>query len=304
MRISSAQYQTIMDQSLTMNQGSLATLTQQMASGNRILLPSDDPISAVQLLRLNREVATTTQYQSNISTVQSHMSLSETYMQSTVNDMQSIKDALVQASNGTNTSQDLNAQVNTLTALSQSILTAANTQDTEGNYLFSGTLTTTPAITYDATAPVGSRYTYTGNTEDQTVVVGNGVTQTSNSNMQGMDTFLNQLDSAISVLSTPGVTLSAAGNQTTLSTALAGTDTEIDQMASQIAVIGGAQNTLTTLNTNHSNVNLANQTAITNIGSLDYAQAATQLSGYTTALQASYKAYATIGKLSLFNELP
>ena len=303
MRVSTAQYQTIMNQSLNLNQGSLATLTQQMASGNRILLPSDDPIATVQLSRLNREVADTTQYQSNITTVQARMALSETYMQSTVNDMESAKDALVQASNGTNSSADLNAQVNTLTSLSQSILTAANTTDAEGNYIFSGTLTTTPAITYDATAPIGSRYTYTGNTADQTVVVGNSITQTANSNMQGMDTYLNQLDSAISVLSTPGVALTA-DNSAVLATALAGTDTELGQMASQIAVLGGAQNTLTTLNTNYSNVNLANQTAATNIGALDYASAATQLSGYTTALQASYKAYAVIGKLSLFNELP
>jgi flagellar hook-associated protein 3 FlgL len=224
-------------------------------------------------------------------------------MQSTVNQMQSIKDSLVWASDGSNSSQDLNAQVNTLTAARDSLLSTANSQDTEGNYLFSGTLTSTPAITFNPAAPVGSRYTYTGNTANQTVVVGNGVTQTENSNMQGMDVYLNQLDSAISALAAPGVTLDAA-TSATLKTALDGTNGELDQMASQIAVLGGAQTTLTTLNTNHSNVNLSNNTAISNLASLDYAQASTQLSGYNVALQASYKAYAMIGKLTLFNELP
>ncbi|HEV7814784.1 MAG TPA: flagellar hook-associated protein FlgL [Janthinobacterium sp.] len=303
MRISSMQFQSIMDASMNLNQGALSTLTQQMASGNRILLPSDDPVASVQLSRLNREVTATTQYQSNIATVQSRMSLNETYMQSTVNQMQSIKDSLVWASDGSNSSQDLNAQVNTLTAARDSLLSTANSQDTEGNYLFSGTLTSTPAITFNPAAPVGSRYTYTGNTANQTVVVGNGVTQTENSNMQGMDVYLNQLDSAISALAAPGVTLDAA-TSATLKTALDGTNGELDQMASQIAVLGGAQTTLTTLNTNHSNVNLSNNTAISNLASLDYAQASTQLSGYNVALQASYKAYAMIGKLTLFNELP
>jgi flagellar hook-associated protein 3 FlgL len=297
------QFQSIMDASMNLNQGALSTLTQQMASGNRILLPSDDPVASVQLSRLNREVTATTQYQSNIATVQSRMSLNETYMQSTVNQMQSIKDSLVWASDGSNSSQDLNAQVNTLTAARDSLLSTANSQDTEGNYLFSGTLTSTPAITFNPAAPVGSRYTYTGNTANQTVVVGNGVTQTENSNMQGMDVYLNQLDSAISALAAPGVTLDAA-TSATLKTALDGTNGELDQMASQIAVLGGAQTTLTTLNTNHSNVNLSNNTAISNLASLDYAQASTQLSGYNVALQASYKAYAMIGKLTLFNELP
>jgi flagellar hook-associated protein 3 FlgL len=303
MRISSMQFQGIMDASLNINQGALAKLTTQMASGNRILLPSDDPIASVQLSRLSREVQSTTQYQSNIATVQSRMSLNETYMQSTVNQMESIKDSLVWASDGSNSSADLNAQVNTLEAARDALLTTANSQDTEGNYLFSGTLTTTPAITFDPNAPAGSRYTYTGNTESQTVVVGNGITQTENSNMQGMDVYLNQLDSAISALSAPGVTLDPT-TSATLKTALDGTNSELDQMASQIAIMGGAQNTLTTLNANHTNVNLANQTAITNLGSLDYAQAATELTGYTTALQASYKAYALIGNLSLFSELP
>jgi flagellar hook-associated protein 3 FlgL len=297
------QFQSVMDASLNVNQSALAKLTTQMASGNRILLPSDDPIASVQLSRLNREVQATTQYQSNIATVQSRMSLNETYMQSTVNQMESIKDSLVWASDGSNSSQDLNAQVNTLTAARDALLTTANSQDTEGNYLFSGTLTSTPAITFDPNAAVGSRYTYTGNTENQTVVVGNGITQTENSNMQGMDVYLNQLDSAISALAAPGVTLDPA-TSATLKTALDGTNSELDQMAGQIAIMGGAQTTLTTLNSNHTNVNLSNNTAITNLGSLDYGLAATQLTGYTTALQASYKAYAAIGHLSLFSELP
>jgi flagellar hook-associated protein 3 FlgL len=303
MRISSTQFQTIMDRSLNLNQGALATLTQQMASGNRILLPSDDPIATVQLSRLNQEVDTTTQYMSNIATVKSHMSLSETFMQSMVNDMTSAKDTLVFANNGSNASGDLSAQVNTLTAIRDSLVKTANSQDSEGNFLFSGTLTTTPAITFDPNAPAGSRFTYTGNTENQTVVVGNGVTQISNSNMTGLDTYLNQLDSAIAAISVPNPTLDAP-TSAALNSALGATDTELNQMASQIAVLGGAQNTLTTLNTNHTNVNLSNNTAIANLSQLDYAQAATQLSGFTTALQASFKAYAQIGNLSLFNELP
>ncbi len=43
--------------------------------------------------------------------------------------------------------------------------------------------------------------------------------------------------------------------------------------------------------------------AITDIGALDVGVAATELNGYSTALQATYKAYAKIGNLSLFNAI-
>jgi flagellar hook-associated protein 3 FlgL len=43
--------------------------------------------------------------------------------------------------------------------------------------------------------------------------------------------------------------------------------------------------------------------AINDIGQLDVGAAAIELNGYQTALQASYKAYAKIGNMSLFAAL-
>lgn len=300
MRISSMQYQTIINTSLTLNQGALATLQTQMASDSRILLPSDDPVSTVRLERLNTEINTTSQYRDNIATVKTRLTQNETYLQGMVGQIQSAKDTLVWASDASNSSADLNAQVSTLAAVRDSLFSTANSQDSEGNYLFSGTLTTTPAITFDPTAPVGSRYTYTGNTEQQTVVVGNNVTQAINTTMQGMDTYLNQLDSTIAALGAPGVTLDTA-TSATVAASLDGSDATLGSVAAQIATLGGAQNTLSTLDTNHSNVNLSNQQAQTSLSELDYGSASVSLASYTTALQASYKAYGKIGNLSLFD---
>jgi flagellar hook-associated protein 3 FlgL len=300
MRISTLQYQTTATSSLSFNQDALATLQEQMASGNRILLPSDDPVSTVRLERLSAEVNTITQYRSNIATVKTRLTQNETFLQGMVNQISSAKDTLVWASDASNSSADLNAQVSTLTAIRDSLFSTANSQDSEGNYLFSGTATTTPAITYDANAPVGSRYSYTGNTSSQSVVVGNNVTQAINTTMQGMDTYLNQLDAAADALNVPGVTLDTA-TAATVGAALGGSDTALDNIASQIATLGGQQNTLTTLDTNHSNVNLSNQQAEISLSELDYGSASVALNGYTTALQASYKVYAKIGQMSLFN---
>jgi flagellar hook-associated protein 3 FlgL len=303
MRIATSQYQAMMTQSLQINQERITYVTQQMANGNRIQLPSDDPVDSVRVSRLKREEATLAQYRSNIAAVQERMSKNEGYLQNMVNDMGSGRDLLVWASNGSNTSQDLNAMVTSLTALRDSLTYNANTKDQEGRYIFSGTVTGSQAIAYDATAPLGSRYSYSGNTNDQMVVVGNGITQVGNQNVNGLEKLLNQLDTTISTLSAPNVNADDPAVRAVLKDNLDGFDASMDLIAGKVAVIGGQQNILKTIDANHENVSLANQTAILDIGQLDVGAAAIELNGYQTALEASYKAYSKIGTLSLFSAL-
>lgn len=303
MRIATSQFQAMMTQSLQVNQEHITYVTQQMANGNRIQLPSDDPVDSVRLSRLKREEAGITQYRSNIAAVHERLSRNEGYLQNMVNDMTSGRDLMVWALDGSNTSKDLNAMVTSLTSLRDSLMYSANTVDQEGRYIFSGTASDTVPIAYDASAPVGSRYSYAGNTNEQLVVVGNGITQVANQNMQGMDTFLNQLDQAISTLSATDVNANDPGVQSVLRSGLDGFDAALDLVSGKVAVLGGQQNVLKTIDANFENVSLANQTAILDIGQLDVGAAAIDLNGYQTALQASYKAYSKIGNLSLFSAL-
>ena len=303
MRIATSQYQAMMTQSLQVNQDRITYVTQQMANGNRIQLPSDDPVDSVRLSRLKREEADITQYRSNIAAVQERLTKNEGYLQNMVNDMGSGRDLMVWASNGSNTSQDLNAMVTSLSSLRDSLMYSANTVDQEGRYVFSGTATGTPAINYDASAPLGSRYTYGGNTNDQLVVVGNGITQVGNENVKGLEKLLNQLDQTISTLSASNVNANDPTVRSILKDNLDGFDAALDLVSGKVAVIGGQQNILKTIDANHENVSVSNQTAILDIGQLDVGSAAIELNGYQTALEASYKAYSKIGNLSLFSAL-
>lgn len=303
MRIATSQFQAMMNQSLDLNQERITYVTQQMANGNRIQLPSDDPVDSVRLSRLKREEASVKQYRSNIAAVNERLTKNEGYLQNMVNDMGSGRDLLVWALDGSNTSQDLNAMVTSLTALRDSLMYSANTIDQEGRYVFSGTSTDTAPITYNAAALPGSRYTYAGNTNDQLVVVGNGITQVANQNAQGIEKLLNQLDQTISTLSGSTVSANDPAVRNVLTANLDGFDDAMNLVAGKVAVIGGQQNVLKTIDANHENVSLSNQTAILDIGQLDVGTAAIELNGYQTALEASYKAYSKIGSLSLFSVL-
>ena len=303
MRIATSQYQSTMNQSLTLNQDRVSYITQQMASGNRIQLPSDDPVDNVRMSRLRREESSLTQYRENIAAVKIRLSKNEDYLTSMVNDMIQGRDLMVWSSDGSNTPDDLKAMVNPLTSLRESLLYTANAVDQEGRYVFSGTQTDTAPIAFDPLAAAGSRYTFVGNTNDQTVVVGNGITQVANGNVSGVEDLLNELDAVIDALQQPGMSPSDPALRALLSTNLDGFDTALNLVSGKIAVLGGSHNILDTLDINHSNVSLSNQMALTDIGQLDYGIAATELNGYSNALQATYKAYSKIGTLSLFQAL-
>ena len=303
MRIATAQYQSNMNQSLQLNQERISKLTQQMASGKRIGVPSDDPVDSVRLSRLQREEAAITQYRDNIAATKIRLSKNEGYLGSMVNDIAAGRDQIVWALDGGNTPVDLKAMVSPLEALRDSLLFSANTVDQEGRYVFSGTNTGTAPMAYNAGAAPGSRYSYAGNTNEQRVVVGNGLTQVANDNIKGMEQLLNRLDATIAALASPTLDVNNPATRSVLEANLTGFDGALDLVSGKIAVLGGKQNILDTLDANHGNVSLSNQMAITDIGQLDMGVAATELNGYSTALQATYKAYSRIGTLSLFSAL-
>lgn len=303
MRIATSQFQASMNRSLSVNQEKISKLTEQMASGAAVMVPSDDPLTNVRISRLNREEAQIGQYRANIDAVKIRLQKNETFLTSTVGDINQVRDLLVWALDGGSvTPDDLQSMKQSLTSLRDSMMYSANVRDAEGRYVFSGTQTSTAAITFDESAAPGSRYTYTGNDGKQEVVVGNGISQTANVNVRGLESFLNQIDATLDGLQA-GVSSNDPAMRATLQANLTGADDTLALVSTKIADLGGAQNIMSTLADNHANVSLSNQMALTDLGKLDYGVAATDLNGYNIALQSTYKAYAKVSNLSLFNVL-
>jgi len=301
MRIASTQYQATMNSALQEANARLSVITQKMASGKRLLLPSDDPLTSVRLSRLMREEASIAQYRDNIGAVRTRLSQNEGYLDGMSSDLLAARDLMVGALDGSNSSANLAAVASPLDALRESLFYAANARDQEGGYVFSGTATSTPAFSYDPNAPLGARYSFTGNTEVQHVVVSGGITQAANVSVPEMAALLNRLENASAAMKAPGANASDPATHALLAAALDGIDVAANSVGSRIAQLGGAQNVLSTLDTNHANVSLSNGQALIDLGQLDYGDAAVQLNAYTTALQATQKAYAKVSGLSLFD---
>jgi flagellar hook-associated protein 3 FlgL len=303
MRIASTQYHTTMNTALQKASTRLEDILQKMASGQKYMLPSEHPVSTVRMSRLHREEAALDQYRDNIGALQNRLTQNEVYLTSMSNDMLAARDLLVWAADGANTSEDVAAVAGSLKPLLDSVFYVANSSDAEGRYVFSGTAVGAPTVTYDETAPVGTRYSHTGNAGLQQVMVGPGVTQPSNVTLPEVADMLNRLERALAMLQTPGVDVDSPAVRAEITGAMEGLDDAIESINGRIAGLGGAQNILATLETSHANVSLANKQAALTLGQLDYADATVKFSGYSTAIQATQKAYAEVSKLSLFNVL-
>lgn len=303
MRIASTQYYAMVNTALQTNNEAIQHVTQQIASGLRIQSPSDDPVASVRISRLTREDAVLAQYRNNIDTLGTRLSYNETTLQAMTQDMLQARDMLVWAANGSNAPSDLNAMAGALESLRDALFFSSNTKDHEGRYLFSGTATSTAAMTLDATAALGARYTFTGNTKLQYVVIGNGVTQAANVDVSEMAPLLNALDTAIASIKAPTADPNNAAVHADIVAGLDAVDAAIDTFSSKIAEIGDAQNILQTLDNAHANMTLSNKQALNMLGELDYGEASVRLNSYTAALQATQKSYVKVSGLSLFNIL-
>lgn len=139
-------------------QSNIAKLNQQIASGKKFLQPSENPVSANQVLRLTDSAAMRSQYAEN----QVKAELALKYADVTVNE---IRNALTDARAtvvALVANQDQNLMYQTagqLKAAFDRLYSLANTQDSDGNYIFSGD--NAKVQTYVTVKPVGTGPNYT-----------------------------------------------------------------------------------------------------------------------------------------------
>ncbi|KJS80435.1 MAG: flagellar hook protein FlgL [Pseudomonas sp. BICA1-14] len=304
MRISNAQITATLHGSLNTSSEKLGKLMQQMATGERMLLPSDDPISAVRVLRIQREEATLTQYRTNIANVSGNLSKQEANLKAASDTMLSVRDLLLWAANGSNTSEDLAAIANELGNLEKTILSFANVRDEEGRYLFSGTLSDRPAITFDAATQT---YQLTGNDQHRQAAVANGVLVEENVTAAqvfgGGVGMLNDLNALVTALSDPALDANDPAVHASITATLNSLDATHGELLGAVSELGGRQNTLTLLSSSNEDVSLVNQKIEGELSQLDYATASIDLNNYQLSLQATQKTYLKINGLSLFGML-
>lgn len=138
MRISTV---TIFEQSmssLNRQQGDFLKVGQQIASGRRVVNPSDDPQAASRAVQVSQSLAVTEQYADARVSARNALSQEESVLNSVSDAIASAKTLIVQAASDTLSDADRASVASELRGIYETAIGQANATDGNGRYLFGG----------------------------------------------------------------------------------------------------------------------------------------------------------------------
>ena len=117
---------------------SLNNTQQQISTGQRVNKPSDDPVAAARILKLDQELSRVETYQRNVDLAENRLNQEENALESSIDVIQRIRELTVQAGNGSLSPNDRRSISSELEERLGQLANIANTRDASGEYIFSG----------------------------------------------------------------------------------------------------------------------------------------------------------------------
>jgi flagellar hook-associated protein 3 FlgL len=312
MRISSTNFATNFlntVNSLTQQQNKLQN---EASTGLKVQLPEDNPSAMADVLNLQSNSTANAQYQTNIQTLQSAATTSSSAMTSLQTIINRVNEIATAASNGTTSSTQYADYTTEVGQLIQQALQLGNTQDADGNYIFSGTNTTTKPFvaTTDSSGNV-TGVTYQGNSEVASAEIAPNVTisaqtpgaNTTGSGATGLFTDSNSGADLFNHMISLQQDLKAGNTAAISANDVPELVKDDNNIIYQISANGVAQSSLQSASaiatTNGTNIT----TQISNESNADLATVLTQLEQTQNSYQAALASGAQIFGLSLLNYL-
>ncbi|MNZ12565.1 Flagellar hook-associated protein 3 [compost metagenome] len=150
MRLSSA---TIYNQNLNSmlaQQSQYQEAALEVSSGTRVVNPSDDSLAAAQAVTVRQSIAANEQYADSRAAITTALSQEESTLDSINDAITSAMSLVVEAGNGTLSDADRESLATSLQGVYDTLVTLANSTDSNGNYLFSGYQSQSPAFAENA----------------------------------------------------------------------------------------------------------------------------------------------------------
>lgn len=306
MKISTSLYFDRASSQLGNVQGELSKTQEQLSLGKQIVKPSDAPDKAALVTRLETELSRQTGYQDTLKAINVRLTAEETALKNTSDVMYRIKELAMQAANDTLGPQDRQSVALELSSLRDQVLSLANSQDSNGNYLFAGSRTGVPAFEKDASGHVQ----YQGDQARMQVNVGDS--RRMSLNMPGSDVytrvvrddgkggktgvnFFQALDDLVTAVK--------AGDQAHMQRGIAEVDTLQSGISDGLGQVGSDLTIVDMQTTVLDQVVLQLKTTRSDVEDLDYTSAITKMNKDQLALEAAQSSFAKISQLSLFKYL-
>jgi flagellar hook-associated protein 3 FlgL len=276
----------------------LSATEEQLATGERLKSPADDPFASTRIIALDEEDKLLAQYARNSDAAKSRLQLEETAITSAINSLQRLRELSIQTANGIYAPEDRRALAEEAYQIMDGIIQVANTVDSEGEYIFSGDRTTAVPFEHDGSG----NFTYNGDQGERFMQIGKSrQVQTGDS---GFEVFEN-VTTAAGTASVMKIAYDYYAALETTGTHNPDSISDIDAALQQLIVkrsqIGGRINSI---ESEYSANEAYSQTIKENrskLADLDYADAISRFQQELAGLQAAQQSFIKIQGLSLFN---
>jgi len=291
MRVSSNQFYRVNAEQMQSTQSKVAEIQAKLGSGKQMLHPSEDPgkanlISGLVSAKERQEV-----YSKNVDAGETRLTAESAVLESMTSIMQRVTQLAVQSSNDTLGASDRDVIATEIKALRDELLNLTNTQDLSGSYIFSGNKTGSPAFVEDASGVVNYNGDY-GRMEINVSDVRSIAINTLGSELFSAADFA-ALDDLVADL--------RANNGADVRTRLDNVNSINDRLINSYGAMAGRLAAMESQRNVIDETTLRIDELLIRENDLDYAEAVTDLSKESVALQALQASFAKIAQLSLFN---
>jgi flagellar hook-associated protein 3 FlgL len=198
MRISTGQLYDRTIQSVLDNQANLSDIQQQLASGKKLLRPSDDPVGAAQVVRLTEQIELINQYKKNSNLLVNSLEQEETVLKSVNTSVDRARVLMLQSGNGVVGTEDRTAIANEISQIKDQVFDLMNSRNPSGEYIFAGFQSGSPAFSFNPSAS-GDKYNFEGDGGENKVQISDNVSLEKNNS--GLNIFENVLSRRKSTIS-------------------------------------------------------------------------------------------------------
>ena len=214
----------------------LNTAVQQVATGQRVNVPSDDPAAAAMNLQSLSESASVDRYTKNGEAVLSQAQMADSALSNVVNELNQAITLGTQGADGSMTSENRAAIATQVQSVLSQVVSQANTT-LNGASLFSGTSAAVPAFVADGASPTG--YSYQGNSGVNNSAVGDNLQV--NVNVPGDQVFTNPNGNVLGSLAQL-ITALGSGTTTDIGNAVAEVRSALTNVSQQRVLYAGVVN--------------------------------------------------------------
>jgi len=151
MRVTQGMEQTQFLTALNGLESNLAQTQNEVSTGLAFTTPAEDPAAAGTVDNLNQVLAQSQQYTANANSAQTSLNTEDNALTQLEDQLQSLHSLALEANSGTQSSQDLSAIATQVSQIQNSLLSIANTQDGNGQYIFAGYATQSQPYSLTAT---------------------------------------------------------------------------------------------------------------------------------------------------------